>query len=467
MKEKKRWFALIGCAAAVMIAVLAGCQNPASDPGTAEGPRDAEPAESPASSVEVEKIGGNADAPGAVTTEAESAAEGDSREPAAEGAVVYRYESVTEMRAALAALPENTPETPYLVKLGSGVSFGDADMRGTVTVYGKTYDDPLMGLFSAPSGRYVALDLTGISDAVKEIPEGENKRALDGYVEPNDYVVAITLPSWVSKIGHDAFHKLTRLEYINLEDTELTELGDNALAGTGLRSLTLPETLTSLGLSAFSKSRQLRSVDMGSLAITEIPGGCFYECTALREIVWPPHLETIEYRAFAGAGFVTLTIPPTVKTIGGGAFGDNDNLVWFKWPEAPAEASGYMMLSYCENLVRVQYPPTMGGVLTSVNFQDCASLETVILPWEGSAGWWPSGTIPLHSGDDAFDGVPGNIKVYVPDGRVDAYRKKWSSMSNGSAVIRASPEIISPLSALTDVPENWTTPGTENPGVER
>jgi hypothetical protein len=450
MKGKNRWMALIGGVLAAAAVVLAGCQNPSSEPG--EVSRETEQTVAPDASVRGDQNGGGT---ATASSTAVPPAAGGIPEPAAEGegedAVVYRYESVTEMRAGLSALPENTPETPYLVKLGSGVRLDDADMWGTVTVYGKTYDDPLMGLFSAPSGRYAALDLTEISDAVREIPKGENHRSLDGYVEPNDYVVSLTLPAWVTKIGNDAFHKLTKLEYVNLEDTGITEIGRDAFAVTGLRSVALPETLTALGERAFSKSKQLSSVDMGRLAITEIPDRCFYGCTALREIVWPPQLETIGHGTFVGAGFVTLTIPPTVKTIGGGAFVDNDQLVWFKWPEAPAKATGMMwMLSNCENLVRIQYPPTMGGVLSSVDFYNCPSLETVILPWKASRDYE---VVTLVDREKSFDGASDKIRIYVPDGNVHFYRNRWIN-----PVIEASPEIITPLSALTDVPENWTAP---------
>jgi hypothetical protein len=353
------------------------------------------------------------------------------------------------MRNGLAGLGANTPATPYRVKLGSGVRFDDEDMKGTVTVNGTTYEDALMGLLGGTSGRYVDLDLTGISDAVTEIPAGQNQRSLGGYVEPNDYLVAIALPPWVTAIGAHAFIRLTKLEYINLEDTAVTEI--EGLAETGIRAVTFPETLRSFAY-AFGSNPHLRSVDMSAAEeITTIPMLGFKGCGALREIVWPPAVKTIDNDAFYGAAFVTLTIPSTVKAIGPSAFYHNANLIWFKWADAPSGAGfGQKFISECGRLVRIQFPPTLGfHGNSSIDFEGLGGLETVILPYAASSSL---DVVHLHNWETSFRGAP-KAQVYVPDECVDYYRGNamWKYVSGIAG-------IITPLSALTDVPENWTVP---------
>jgi hypothetical protein len=363
---------------------------------------------------------------------------------------VREYASVTAMKNGLAALPANTPATPYRVKLGSGVSFNDDDMKGTVTVFGTTYEDALMGLLGGTSGRYVDLDLTGISNAVTEIPEGSGYRTLDGYVEPNDYLVAISLPSWVTTIGNYAFLRLKKLEFVNVEETALVEIGRYAFQETGIRAITFPSTLSTLG--PLGGSEQLTSVDMGALGLTEIPNACFTECSTLREIVWPPAVETIGYNAFKRAGFVTLTIPPTVKAIAAAAFYSNANLVWFKWPEAPAGRTEFDKgaIEGCVNLMRIQFPPTMkGDGYSQVDFKGFGRLETVILPYTATSS---SDAVSVADSTTSFVGA-SKAKVYVPDECVEYYLKhhRWMYVPNVAG-------IITPLSELTDLPETWTVP---------
>jgi hypothetical protein len=352
------------------------------------------------------------------------------------------------MRNGLAGLGANTPATPYRVKLGSGVRFDDEDMKGTLTAAnGNTYTDALAGLFAAASGRYVDLDLSAIDDELTEIPAGDASGRWFAGTGSVDHLVAITLPSWATAIGSDAFSGLTKLEFVNAAETALVEIGQYAFQETGIRAITFPQTLTTFGHTVLGGSEQLRAVDMGDSGLTEIPSGCFEGCSSLREIVWPPALETIGANAFKGAGFVTLTIPSTVKTIAGAAFYRNANLVWFKWAEAPSEASiGMSFISVCGSLVRIQFPPTMGPP-SRLDFQSCGSLETVILPYTPIG----ASVVGLQNFKDSLKDAL-KVKVYVPDGYVETYYgASWLAFFQ--EYNRA--EVIVPLSELTDVPENW------------
>jgi hypothetical protein len=362
-------------------------------------------------------------------------------------ALIRDYDTLEDMAADLAGLPQNTADTPYLARLGSGLHFGNMGKMVTSKHpnYPGEYNDPLAGLFAAASGRYVAFDLRGISKdgSSTEVPARPIEvRGNLYYVDPDIYPVAITLPSWVTKIsGYSSFAKLTNLRCVNLEDTAITEIGGNAFVNTAFTSLTLPATLTTLNSSVFEGNASLLSVDLSrATLLTEIPFGCFRDCPKLRELSWPPNLETLAGTALDNTGFVSLAIPATVKTLG--AISDCANLVWLKWHDAPTGAQG-SGIANCGNLVGIEYPASMTSISSSLAFNSCSRLETVIVPVNGVVRL--SKTFP-------FGSVNPWVKVYVPDNQVAAY-KNWSSQPSW----RDHWDKIAPLSALPPAaaPENW------------
>jgi uncharacterized repeat protein (TIGR02543 family) len=368
---------------------------------------------------------------------------------------IGEFDSLEAMAEALGALPANNPGTAYAVKLGSGVSF--ADMGGTITLDGgSTADDGLADLREMASGRHIALDLRGISqEGGTVLPAGPWQRGRENWhTEENDYLVSITLPSWVAGIGDYAFKSLTALKSINLEETAVTAIGLAAFGNTGLRTATLPSTLTTWGTYSFQGNGKLVSVDMGRISLTTIPSNSFADCGALRKVVWPPSLETIEMNAFFKAGFVTIEIPATVKEIQLSAFNGNDRLVWFKWHEAPAGASIWeTSLDNCSRLIRIEFPETLTGPNTALSFTNCVKLETVILPVSFYSDSVPSLSVSGVAANGSLLGVNPDVKIYVPADKEKIYeagRPRWLN-------IPTIEEIITPLDELpeSERPENW------------
>jgi uncharacterized repeat protein (TIGR02543 family) len=367
---------------------------------------------------------------------------------------IGEFDDLDEMAEALAERPENDPGTAYAVRLGDGVRF--EDMAGTIMVGVGTpsteVGDGLAGLRAAAAGRYIAADLRGISQTGgSAVPGGPWEKAHeDRYTETNDYLVSMRLPAWVTTIGEYAFCRLRNLKSINLEETGVSGIGDSAFFDTGIVSIKFPASLNSLA-AAFAGSTKLISVDMGEMSISALPTRCFEGCSALREIRWPPQLESIGMYAFAGAGFVTLEIPPTVNEIKLGAFSKNTKLVWFKWHEAPAGASGVKILENCGRLLRIEFPVTMTGVTTDVSFKNCTRLETVILPLSISS---PSAvpTVTVDPDDKNLPGTNAEVKIYVPADAVENYLHGFRWM-----YIPTIEEIICSLEDLpeSERPENW------------
>jgi hypothetical protein len=369
--------------------------------------------------------------------------------------LIREYETLEAMATGLTALPSNTVDTPYLVKLGDGVNFSNMgrddvpdheDFGGVESGYVNT--DALALLLDALSERYVALDLSGISQTggtvVKERAVYIFPGTDAGYAELDTYLVSVKLPTWVTAIEDYAFNGLTKLKFINWEDIAVTEIKSYAFAHTGLTSVTLPATLTTLNYGAFMSNPALVSVDMSAaVTLVTIYGSCFENDSALINITWPPNLETIVQKAFANTGLVTVTIPATVRDVGIGAFKDCAGLIWIKWPTAPANAKidNGSIFSNCAMLQRVEFPENLTtGTTSQHDFAGCGSLITVIfranlLMYKSSVGNFP----------------PADTRIYVPANLVQDYK---------SDTVFSWGQIASQFYSLDDLPasedpSNW------------
>ena len=114
----------------------------------------------------------------------------------ANSSAIWAGNSTKYLEQAIAALPQNTPDTPYLFSI-----------TGTYTVDGTGTDtrrrlgnavDPLQDLFAVTQGRYIFYDLSGCA--------GTTIPSIDLYTQKTrsykDRVTGIILPSGLTSIGH-------------------------------------------------------------------------------------------------------------------------------------------------------------------------------------------------------------------------------------------------------------------------
>lgn len=106
---------------------------------------------------------------------------------------------------------------------------------------------------------------------------------------------SLTIPSGVTSIGEGAFFHCENMKSLTIPSS-VTSIGDYAFCWNGLTSVTIPGSVVSIGNCAFMYS------DMTSVTISE-------------------GVVSIGEHAFASSPRITeVTIPSSVKTIGGGAF---------------------------------------------------------------------------------------------------------------------------------------------------
>ena len=156
--------------------------------------------------------------------------------------------------------------------------------------------------------------VTGIADAafrycssLAEIALPASLTSIGNYAFQNASFVEITLPSSLTSIASSFYGciKLTRV--INIENTQLTSIGNNAFNGcSSLAEIALPASLTSIGLGAFKDCTTLAEIALPA-SLTSIGGNAFQYCSSLQyiriEATTPPTLAS------------TNAIPSTIGAI--------------------------------------------------------------------------------------------------------------------------------------------------------
>lgn len=159
---------------------------------------------------------------------------------------------------------------------------------------------------------------------------------------------SVSIAPTVTKIGDHAFHGAEKLESIEL--TNVTSLGEMALAYTGIKTFYIPPTLETIP-------------DDGTDASYEVTF-CFEGCVNLQSITVDP--DHSKYRSVDGVLFAgnTLLCYPAGKTdssyavpngttkIVGEAFKGNNNITAVSVPASVQEIGGYAFFC-CDNLVNV------------------------------------------------------------------------------------------------------------------
>jgi hypothetical protein len=240
----------------------------------------------------------------------------------------YTFSSLGEYRAVVAALPENTAESPYEISL-TGIAFEDL-WEGY---------DPLGQIFSVQGGRYLALDLSGCTGTAigslddpahiywdgslaRSIGGNQDKGSIQSNSRERERVVSLVLPESLECIGDFTFAWFRYLKSVALPES-LKVIGHGAFKYAGFTSVEIPDSVERIGIHAFGgggTSKNLKSVKLPS-SLKEIGAWAFSE-QPLSSIELPHGLEVIGEHAFASLNseLRSISIPDTVTTIGMQAF---------------------------------------------------------------------------------------------------------------------------------------------------
>ena len=313
-------------------------------------------------------------------------------------------------------------------------------------------------LYYSHNGTYYLLGYLG-DDIILKLPEniGGNSYEIFRYAFYNKQdIVSVTLPSAVSDIGYNAFYCAYKLaEVVNnsalsiyangtsngyvayyaksVHDGSSSIVNQNgylflsadsanyllAYIGTGT-SLTLPDKYNSESYKlidyVFAYSQKLRSVSIPA-GVTEIPTYAFVGCTSLKNVYLPDGITTIGTRAFAECGLTSISLPSTLKKLGGGAFYDCSGLTSITIPAGITTLESNMFQN-CSNLRSVTLPDTV----THINmyaFQNCTSLYNIVIPASVT-------TINSY----AFYNCTSLVSINIPEGVTGIYNHAFAGCTS-------------------------------------
>jgi hypothetical protein len=239
----------------------------------------------------------------------------------------------------------------------------------------------LVLLFSLPATVKAQFTYTTNSDGSLNIT-GDTNIPVNGSVTIPETIDGLQ----VTSIGDNAFYSdsITSIAC----GTNVTSIGEFAFASCLLTNLSIPNSITIIGSFAFSSCYSLTNITIPS-SLTNIGDGSFAGCVRLIAITVDTNNPA--YRSVAGVVFnkdlttivqcpgstSVFTIPASVTTIGGGAFG-GCGLTSIIIPQS-VTSIGEFAFNDCFELTSVIIPNSITKLTNSV-FEGCVSLTSVTIP---------------------------------------------------------------------------------------
>ena len=239
---------------------------------------------------------------------------------------------------------ENTASHPsHLKKIGQA-AFRSANvsnkLTGTLTIPASV---ETIGAYAFYYSKYSSLIIENTSAKPSQLTTIGNSAFVTTTSATTKMTGALTIPASVETIGTNAFQyqQITSLtiENTSAKPSQLTSIGNFAFGTNTLLtgSLTIPASVTTIGNQAFYyanlTSLTIENTSAKPSQLTSIGASAFNENTALTgSLTIPPSVQTIGDNAFYDANLTSLTIentsakPSQLTSIGAGAFNENTAL---------------------------------------------------------------------------------------------------------------------------------------------
>lgn len=250
-------------------------------------------------------------------------------------------------------------------------------------------------------------------------------------------ILEINIPSSVKSIGGYAFYPyspsgaykaptvyiddLAAWCNINFTDEESTpHMGALYIAGKKVEGeLVIPEGVKEIKKYAFCNVHAIKNITLPS-SVTKIADNAFYRCWGLENITILGNVEKIGVYSFGYCSKLQSVTLASVKEIANYAFYNCTKLQEINLPEN-LETIGNMAFYKCEKLEEIEIPANVTTIGNKV-FDSCATLSRV----------FSKATTPPAAGTTMFASCSSDLKIFVPDSSVDAYKAAngWSSYAS-------------------------------------
>ncbi len=195
-----------------------------------------------------------------------------------------------------------------------------------------------------------------------------------------------------------------------------------------LQRVEIGEGVTSISAYAFGYCCSLASVVIPE-GVTSISTYAFNYCPSLVLIVIPESVTSIGNHVFGYCySLASVVIPESVTSIGSNVFNNCPSLVSVVIPESVTSISAYAF-SYCYSLVLIVIPESVTSIGNHV-FNSCYGIPF----YDFSA----SATVPSLSATSAFNGIPSDCKIIVPDALYDEWIAATNWSTYASKIIKKS-----------------------------
>ncbi len=227
----------------------------------------------------------------------------------------------------------------------------------------------------------------------------ESVKSISSAFRSNLELIDIKIGSNVRYIGNFAFFEAKHLESVDLSESGVTHIGDQAFSGCyALSEIALPATLGTVGNEVFFECTALASVELPA-SLKYIGDYMFADCTALREIIMPSGVAEIgKYAFYQTTALSEVSLPSTLSVIHDYAFAGS-GIKSFVLPagvgagvgilhQAPMlesitiNGSGTVPMAICMGAGKLN-TVIINGAYTAIGedcFYDCARLVSVSVP---------------------------------------------------------------------------------------
>ena len=150
---------------------------------------------------------------------------------------------------------------------------------------------------------------------------GNGLRSISAGAFASCSISEITIPAGIESIGGAAFKFAGLGKLIFENNSRLTVISDEAFFGCPLTSVNFPDSLMNIGGGAFFKC-SLSSISFGEGSSLQIIGAEAFRYAPLATVAFPANIRTIGDYAFADTAITgSVTVPASLESLGGGAFG--------------------------------------------------------------------------------------------------------------------------------------------------
>lgn len=194
---------------------------------------------------------------------------------------------------------------------------------------------------------------------------------------------------------------------------------NNYDSSTGTGEILFDDVITSIGFRAFYNKDALMEITIPE-GVEELDDYAFLGCDNLEKVSLPSTLTTLWYSVFSACkSLKDIVLPKSLTTIGNSAFESCSSLESIVVPEG-VKTINYLTFSGCDMLKEVVIPSTV------------TSISSYAFAYSGIERLYCNGSTPPSLASNVFDGVPSEMKIYVPMANVQSYKSSssWSTYAD-------------------------------------